>query len=277
MGGTPHVRSSTVGLRLLVLFMVILGESSGAVFAMAPRNMLQEAIGEYNAALDSDDHDLRTERFRRARRLFHQVVEDRAVRNADLYVNLGNAALQGEQLGDAILAYRRALEIEPGHRRATRNLEHARSILPQWVPRPEQDTLLDTFFFWHQSLSRSGRQLVATICFAMVCVLLAISIRFKRHWVRHAAVLLGVVWLALTALASWPWWVLASDQVVVTAPQVVARAADSSGAPASFAEPLPAGTEGEVIERRDQWNRIRLANNRDAWVRASAVTTVDVP
>ena len=236
--------------------------------------MLQEAAGEYNAALDTDGHDLRAERFRRAQRLFHQVIEDRSVRNADLYANLGNAALQGERLGDAILAYRRALEIEPGHGQATRNLDHARGQLPQWVPRPRRDTLLDTFFFWHQALSQSGRELVATICFAAVCSLLATSIRFKRNWARHTAVLLGIVWLALMVLASWRQWTSSVEHVVVTAPQVVARSADSSGSPARFAEPLPAGTEAEVIEHRDQWNQIRLANNRDAWVRSSAVTSV---
>ena len=241
---------------------------------MTPSDMLSEAVIEYDGALNATDHDLRTDRFRRAQRLFGQVIEDETFRNASLYVNMGNAALQGEQLGDAILAYRRALQIEPGHGQARQNLDHARRLLPGWVPRPDRNTLLDTFLFWYQAMSRSGRALVSTICFALTCVLLSIAIRWKIGWARHTAVFVGVVWLAMVALGQWDQWSSAADQVVVTTPNVVARAADSAGAPARFAEPLPAGTEAQVIERREKWSRIRLANHRDAWVRASAVTSV---
>ena len=55
-------------------------------------------------------------------------------------------------------------------------------------------------------------------------------------------------------------------------PELVARAAASDGAPARFAEPLPADAEGEIVGERDQWMRIRLADGRDAWVRASGLT-----
>jgi SH3-like domain-containing protein len=61
---------------------------------------------------------------------------------------------------------------------------------------------------------------------------------------------------------------------VVVAREVVARSADSIHAPARFARPLPTGTEVEILESRDEWLRIALANGREAWVRASSVAIV---
>lgn len=245
-----------------------------AVHAVTPQGMLDEAIGLYDVALNTQEQGLRTERFRRANRLFRQVAFEQEIQNADLYTNQGNAALQSELIGAAILAYLRALTIEPGHSQARENLEYARGLLPQWVPRPQTQTLIDTFLFWHRALARSGRALVAAITFAFTAVLLAIAIRWRRAWARHTAMLGAVIWITLISLSLWPRFGILKDAVVITAPQVVARTADSAGAPPRFAHPLPAGTEAEVIQRRASWVRIRLANGRDAWVRASSVASV---
>ena len=252
---------------------VVLWVTDGA-HAAAVQEMINEAVQIYSEALNTEVSELRTERFRRAQRLFHQAIVDAEVANADLYANLGNAALQCEQLGQAILAYRRALAIEPGHRRAIKNLDHARLMLPDWVPRPSGQTLLDTFFIWHQTLSRGGRDLVASLCFAACAVLVFVAIGWKRTWARNLAVLPMLLWFALLVPGVWSQWDAASDAAVVTAVEVIGRSADSAGAPRRFAEALPGGTEVDVLERRAGWARIRLANNRDAWVRASSLTSI---
>ena len=38
-----------------------------------------------------------------------------------------------------------------------------------------------------------------------------------------------------------------------------------------FSEPLPEGTELEIVESRAEWARVRLADNREAWVALSAL------
>ena len=237
-------------------------------------NMIQEAVREYTEGLETSEPELRTERFRRAQRLFQQVIADQRAENVELYTGLGNAALLSEQLGVAILAYRRALDIEPGHDRARQNLNYARQLLPEWVPRPRSGTVLDTFFFWHRTLSRSGRSLLASLCFVLAAALFAIAIRWRRPWARNTALLPAATWVILMALSVWGRWSPDAESAIVTAPEVVARSADSAGAPARFAQPLPAGTEVRIIEDRQKWVRIRLANGRDAWVQSSALTPV---
>lgn len=234
---------------------------------------LDAAIAAYTRALDTPERDLRAQAFRRAELLFAQTIE-RGGRSPELYTNLGNAALQAERLGSAVLAFRRALVLDPNSPRALQNLEHVRALLPEWVPRPETGGALDTFFFWHRTLSRSERSLVAAFCFALAALLVAASIRWKQGALRGAALVPGLAWAALLASLWLDPAARLREEAVVVLPETVARGADSALAPSAFPAPLPGGVEVRILERRSPWLRVRLANGRDAWVAESAVAVV---
>jgi tetratricopeptide (TPR) repeat protein len=237
---------------------------------------VEEAIASYRAALDDSKRDSRLEGFRKAERLFSRVANGGAS-NPELYTNLGNAALQAEHLGAAVLAYRRALAIDPDHPRAVQNLEYVRTLLPEWVPKPEPGGLLDSFFFWHKTLAGSDRALGAAIAFAVGALLLAAAIRFGQSTLRTAAILPALVWASLIASVAVDPGGARLDEAVVIADETVARAADSALAPSTLPAPLPAGVEVRILERRSPWIRIRLANGRAAWVAESALMTVAQP
>ena len=65
-----------------------------------------------------------------------------------------------------------------------------------------------------------------------------------------------------------------SFAAVVVVPGVTARSADSINAPVRFSEPLPAGTELSIVETRDDWIRVQLADSREAWLPSSSVERV---
>ena len=240
--------------------------------AASSEEMLLEAVERYTHALNTEERDPRIEAFRRSQRLFAAVASE--VENADLYTNLGNAALQAEDLGASILAYRRGLRLAPDHPRALQNLDHARSQLPAWVPRPGPEGLLDGFFSWHRSLSRELRALLAAVCFAAASLLVASGICFRQTTLRNVATLPLLAWAALlTSLLADPAG-SSSQEAVVTLPEVVARAADSALAPSAFPEPLPSGVEIRILEQRSPWLRVRLANGRDVWLPESSLTRV---
>ncbi len=261
-------------MRIARLFMLVLICMAWVQpsWSESQNQVVQEGVEEYQRGLNSKLKDQRLEHFRRAQRLFAQVAVEQGVDNADLYANIGNASLQATDLGHAILAYRRALAVEPGHRRARQNLTHARELLPDWVPRPKSRTLLNTFFFWHRTFSRSARSFGASLAFAMAAMLLAMGIRWRWVWARNLALLPAVLWLGLGGLPGLT--TDGNDEAVMTAVEVVAHAADSTGAPARFAEALPGGTEVRIMERRDGWVQIRLADSRDGWVRTSSLTPI---
>lgn len=246
---------------------------AGPARAAEPEALVAQAVAAYGEAMDTEDRDARLAAFHRAEQLFTQVAQT-GVENADLYTNLGNASLQAERLGPAVLAYRRALRLDPDQPRALQNLQHARSLLPGWVPTPHGAGLLDTFFFWHRTLPLATRKGAAALCFALAALLVAASLRLGQGALRNAALVPALAWAALLASV---WLDPAEgrrDEAVIVAEETVARSADSPLAPAAFPDPLPGGAEVTILEERPPWARVRLANGRDAWVMGSSVARV---
>jgi hypothetical protein len=254
--------------------------------------LLDQAVREYRSALDCAERGQRLAKFRRAELLFariaggasdpndntlaggEEVAAADSIYNADLYVNLGNAALGAERLGPAILAYRRALLLDPDHHRARQNLAHARTLLPDWVPRPDEGGWFDTFFAWRKRLSRGELQMLAAVAFFVAAGLLAGSIRWRQPGLRNLSMIPACGWLLLVGLILFGETDGSGGSAVVIIPEVIARSADSTGSPARLPQPLPGGTELEVIEVRDNWTHVRLFDSRDAWLPTSAVRPV---
>ena len=272
---TARRGKATLRAVLVALAASVLLATAGSALAdgRSIEDTLAEAIETYTQALHTEQRDPRLEHFRRAARLFASV-SSRGIPTADLYTNWGNAALQAEDLGSAVLAYRRALLLDADHPRALQNLAHARNLLPLWVPRPEAAGLLDSLFFWHRTVSKAMREQLAALCFATVALLVACSIRFRQSTLRNAAILPALAWLAIVASLVLDLGGDGRDAAVVTASETVARAADSKLAPSAFPQPLPAGVELRILEERPPWLRVRLANGRDAWLAGSSVTSV---
>jgi tetratricopeptide (TPR) repeat protein len=261
--------------------MLAVGWILAALASVAQARSVEDSFGlaveTYNRALQTEQRDARVEEFRRAQRLFAGLADqlaDRGVRSADLYTNLGNAALQAEDLGAAVLAYRRALMLDADHSRALQNLEHARNLLPSWVPRPEPSGMLDSLFLWHRTVPAPIRSLLAALCFTAAALLIALAIRFAQPALRNAAILPGVAWLAIAGSVAFDPGGDGQEAAVVIRPEAIARAADSPLAPSAFRQPLPAGAELRILEERAPWLRVRLANGRDAWLKASVVSRV---
>lgn len=265
--------SRVVALVLLVPWTALAQVDAEPAAASDARSRVARAVEAYSSALDTTDRELRGERFRQAERLFGGALA-LGVENADLYTNQGNAALQAGRLGGAVVAYRRALRLDPDHDRALQNLDYARSLLPEWVPRRERSPLFDSFFFWHRSLSRSERATGGAVLFALACALGGAAVRWRSPLARTSSIVLAAGWAALLVSLLLDSRARLADEVVLTAPETVVRSADSIHAPARFAHPLPAGTEARVVERREGWLRIRMASGRDGWVQGSSATRV---
>jgi len=231
---------------------------------------LSEAIEAYRSAMDSGSRDERLRLFQRAETLFAQLAAGPSgIHSASLYTNLGNAALQAEHLGVAILAYRRALTIDPGHQQAHQNLEHARSLLPDWVPRAADLGYGDTFLTWAQRLSLRERWMLAAAMFLVASVLFAAALRSGRILYRNVGVCLLVAWALLLSATLWRQFETPPTDAVIIRSEAIARAADATNAPVRFSEPLPGGTEVRVEEQREGWAHVRLADGRDGWLRDS--------
>lgn len=237
--------------------------------AAAPPSTLEQAVAAYHQAQETGLAANRPAAFARAERLFAGAAAQGG--NAELWTNVGTAALQAEHVGAAIFAYRRALSLDPDHRRAQQNLTHARTLLPAWIPRPESGGFLDSFLAWQHAMSAGERRGAAALAFALGAAMVGAALAGGSGVLRILAVFPLAAWGLL--LASGAARGGERDGVIIGL-DTMARAADSRNAPARFAEPLPAGTEITITDERGDWTRVLLADGRDAWVSSAAVQPV---
>lgn len=234
-----------------------------------------EARAAYQAALAETDRLRRVRLFEQAAAALKPIAEANPTA-AELQVDWGNAALGAQDRGDAILAWRRALRVDPGNERAARNLQWLRDRLPVWLPRPASAGALDSLLFWRTRLTPPQLHLIGAAAFAFAVVLLVVPWRGRRRaWPRAIAVPALLVWIAAVVSA-----LLVDDQAndaVVVVDGATLRSADSVGASPAFANPLPAGTEVTVIEEREAWLRIAMADGTAGWIAENAIARLPPP
>ncbi|MDX9723999.1 MAG: SH3 domain-containing protein, partial [Myxococcota bacterium] len=260
------------GKAALLLLLCALGAS--VLWPQSAQAQTVDAAREaYQQALSLEERGERTVAFSRAAALFAELVEAHPD-SPELLVDWGNAALGAQDMGSAVLAYRRALLLDPHQARAAKNLAFVRQTLPDELPKPKAESgAFDALFFVNHFLAAPWRALLASLLFATAVLMLAPWRREKlKRALRFAAVLPALLWLWLGASV-----LVEEDQqsaAVITTEGLSLRSADSVGAAAALQTPLSAGLEVELLEQRGDWSRVRLADGAEGWVQSSAVRRV---
>ncbi len=268
----PSAAAVTASLLAILTTTLLLAAVSPTHAAEAT---IDAARSSYAAALEEPDRVRRIRLFDEAERQFRSIASDHSGAAA-VQADWGNAALGAQDIGRAVLAYRRALLLDPGEERAVRNLVWLRDRFPAWLPRPSNGGALDTLLFWERAYSIGDRYLIGAAAFALAALLAMpwplAAWQSRRTGFRRSASLLAIVWLAATASA---WFDSeAGRNAVVIADGSTLRSADSTGAPLAFANLLPAGAEVAILESRDNWVRVGLADGSRGWMKASAVERI---
>lgn len=270
---------SRVALQVLVCLLCWSGFLHSAAAEDSPelRSRVEKAVRVYAEAMECRERGERLRRFSRAEQMFRQIIDGNepsaGIRNADLFVNLGNAALQAEHLGNAIVAYRKALRLAPQHAQARQNLAHARSLLPNWVQLDPTPSLIDSLFFWRLQLTSGQLHLFGGICFLAGAISLAVGIARKQPLWRNLALLPFLVWGVLLASEFVELDATGQHDVVVVQETPV-YSADSKNSPRRLSKLLPSGAELKLIQRRERWSELALPDGRSGWVPSSAVEQV---
>ncbi|NKC15989.1 MAG: hypothetical protein GKR94_28460 [Gammaproteobacteria bacterium] len=232
----------------------------------APDTLLRDALDTYANAQSLQQRDERLAAFARSAQLFAQAAREGAG-NAEVLANAGTAALQAERIGDAIVYLRLAISSDPDNARAQRNIREARTLIADWVPKPGQAGGWQPIEEVQSLLAPRYMPLAAALLFLAACLFTGLSVLAKRAaW----------LWFAGTAAAAWSalmvsTYFAAPVENAVLSSESIARAADSHNSPARYAQPLPAGTEVTVVEKRGEWVRATLADEVEIWLRASAL------
>jgi hypothetical protein len=229
-------------------------------------NEANTAFQQANAAAKAPQR--AAELYNKAILLYEKIITQGDVRNARLYYNLGNAYFLTNDIGRAILNYRRALQLDGDDVNIRNNLAFARSQRADKVRVQTEKRVLQTLFFWHYDFSLRTKLLLACFFFAGLCICATVIVwRGRGPVTSTVAVLAGVLWLCfLVSVAVESHSRSSRVSGVVTAPEIVARQGDGPNYAPSFKEPLRSGTEFELLDQRPGWFHIQLADGSDAWI-----------
>ena len=224
----------------------------------------------------TDDPDKAQKLYEKAILNYEKIISDGRIRNSKLYYNLGNAYFLKEDIGRAILNYRRAERLDKADTNIQKNLAFARSRRIDKVEIRTEERILETLFFWHYDFSIKTKFLLTCICFAIVCTSTTIMLWRGRAapWVVTAAIcgLLTAGFLSSVVVEARS----GANTIcgVITAQQMVARQGDGPNYPESFKDPLHAGTEFDLLERRSGWFHVRLSDDSDGWIPDNAAELI---
>lgn len=229
----------------------------------------------FREANETKDLAASRELYQKAALRFERIIQEGEIHNGKLFYNLGNIYFRMNDLGRAILNYRRALDYLPNDPNLIHNLNYARQRRQDRIEEPPQARAWRILFFWHYDLSARTRALIFAGAFCLFWTGAALRLFFRKPFLHGWMV--GTAALSLLFLGS----LLVERNVqrrtrpgVIIQSEVIARQGDSETYAPSFKEPLHAGAEFKMIERRGDWMLIELADARRCWCPANALALV---
>jgi hypothetical protein len=212
--------------------------------------------------------------FLAAAALYHELIDQHGIQNHALHANRGAALLLGGDVGRAVAAFRRAQRLAPDDPAVVNGLAAARARVQTAVTPAPESHLREALLAWRGRVERATLLGIAVTAYIVAWLAGAARVLGVRRAIPVAAAAAAVSLLAAAPLAIEAFFENRRDAVVVAA-EVVGLNGPSHGAYApTFESPLTAGVECEIIERRDGWARVRLADARETWLPADAVEPI---
>ncbi len=206
---------------------------------------------------------------------FKRIINDGRIENGKLYYNIGNIYFRIQDIGRAILNYRRAEQYIGNDVNLQKNLEFARNTRKDQIEEKQETKILKTVFFWHYDLSSKIRVILFTISFGVLWIFAAARVFIKKPFFKWGIGITVVLSILLAGSLSIE-YISDRESVpgVIISQEVTARKGNSMSYEKSFREPLHAGTEFTLLENRGAWLRIELPDARTCWIPASDVELV---
>lgn len=256
----------------IIFFGIVMTASAVTAKASLPKDQLYILFNQANEAFrqanSSQNTSIADGLYEKVILIYEKIINEGEIESAGLYYNLGNAYLLKENIGKAILNYRRAQKLDSSDTNIQKNLDFARSQRIDKITPKTRKRIMETLFFWHYDFSLRTKFILTCLFFASFCITLTVIVWFGRTAPTSAIIVITSICM-LCFLCS----VIVETQQrtrticgVITVQEVVARQGDGQNYPVSFKEPLHEGTEFDVLERRPGWLHIRLSDNNDGWI-----------
>ena len=178
-----------------------------------------------------------------------------------VWVDMGNVALIGKDIGYASFAYHKATQLDPSLPSAAQNLRWIeKQYLVEWSV-TKKNSMWNTVFFWKGWLPTVGSIALSSLMFAIA---LFVPKRLVL-WRQIAVVCWLVLWIGVVVD------LFAPQKCVVITDNAMLRSADQVSAPLVHTKALPPGISMEILQQQDIWTQVQLPSGEKGWVSSTAV------
>lgn len=265
----------TAILLLLLLFPDRTGRA--ALSDLEKKGLYTQGTEYFQQAIETGrtDPDGARDLFTKALLRFERLADEGGVRNGRLFYNIGNIHLLLNDVGKAMVNYRRAEEYIPNDPNLAKNLAHARGMRRDHFQVQERQKILQTLLFFHYDLPSQSRLVLFGAAYLTFWLFAGIRIFSRRpftSWGLGLTLLFSLLF-CLSLYAGVRQAGMMRDGVIL-AEEVMGYQGDAASYQPSFEEPLHAGTEFRLLEDRNEWWQIELPDGRTTWIPATSAETV---
>lgn len=261
---------------LAAALLVSVAAGGGATLSVEKqRELARAALDAFDAAVavQRSEPARAKELYREAQQGFLSLIHAGAL-NADLEFNLANTEYRLGNIGRAVLHYRRALRLDPGHDDARANLDYVRRQVRPPLAASAGAGRLDPLS-WHTRASLRVRFWIAAAASAAGWLALMLWLRRRLR----PLLVVGVAAALLGSLAgASAMWQLADESArphaVVANAAATLRLGRGEGYDPALREALGPGVELRILEERAGWVEVRLSDGTRGWLPAESVERV---
>jgi hypothetical protein len=203
----------------------------------------------------------------------YQKIVDLGIKNYRVLYNLGNAYFRKNQLGKAILNYRRALSLDPRDEDSIANLRFAKLFTLDKIEEQRVNPL-SNLLHWFLDLWSTDELTILVSLFYCLSVLFGILILFtrsKRVWAWGLTILL-LVFVVFSSSFVTKLYFNSIRSGVVIAPQAEVRSGPGEDYTLQFTG--HEGLEFQISGDSEDWYRILLPNGVRGWIPKKAVEII---
>lgn len=199
--------------------------------------------------------------------------------SAELYYNQGNAEFKQKHYAKAVLAYERALRVDPDNEDAQYNLALVRTRLLDRFSKPSEMFFISWVRDWVTAHGVAHWTLMSFLWVVIFFVCLILYFTASRMWLRKtgffAAFFCVLCFITTTVFAGVQRYRFANNTdavIMVSEVQLYASPTESSKITGTLHE----GTTVTVLERQGKdWLQVALPDDTEAWMRAKGYELVN--
>jgi tetratricopeptide (TPR) repeat protein len=253
-------RHALITLVVVSLFCLFPRLVSGEVGVLSEEALFDQA----NKAYVGNDFATAAEKYKQLLGMGHE--------SGEVLYNLGNCHFRMGELGKALVCYERAKRFMPRNRNLLDNIGLAESRAADRIVAPKFLSVLQKLLFWHYRLSARETSIVILAVNAAFWASLCVFALAKKRFVKAAVVVLGLMLVLLGgSYAFRELRRLGMGSAVVTAPEAEVRTGPGDYA-VTFS--LHDGARLKLVEAREGWYEIRLADGKRGWIERSKVERI---